>query len=226
MDNEIKRQVRRSRIEERKRKKNRIKIILSYIILFIIVSMLSYMSYGIYKEAKVRTINSDNRNENSANLYSENYQNELENQTNKSNKEFIKVDEQYMGYEVDSRLEIPKIKLNTNVLAKYSTEGLKICASKYYGSSPNEIGNYCIAAHNYNKENMFNHIIDLEEGDSIFLTDNNNGKIEYRVYDKYKVKPQNVKPLSQETQGKREITLITCVNYSQNRLIIKAASVD
>ena len=60
--------------------------------------------------------------------------------------------------------------------------------TKYYGPHVNEIGNYCIAAHNYDKENMFNHIIELEIGDEIFLSDNRNGKCKYKVYDIYKVK--------------------------------------
>ena len=118
---------------------------------------------------------------------------------------------------------MPKIKLKTNVLTEYSTEGLEKCASKYYGPEANGIGNYCIAGHNYNQKNMFNHLIDLKIGDSLFLTNNKSGIVEYEIYDIYKVKPQNVEPLSQKTNGKREVTLITCVNYSKNRLVVKAA---
>ena len=107
-------------------------------------------------------------------------------------KEFMPVTARYNGYLVDCRLEISKINLKTNVLANYTKEGLRICASKYYGPNANEIGNYCIAGHNYPRQNMFNHLINLEIGDSIFLTDNKNGKIEYTIYDIYKVKPENV----------------------------------
>lgn len=207
----------RSRISRRKNQKklkhNKIRIVISYIMLCLIVGIISYMGYGIYRESKIKTISSeDNVNMNLIN-------------TDESDVIKIKttiklIDDKYKGYDVSSRLQIPKINLDTNVLSSYSKEGLDICASKYYGPSANDIGNYCIAAHN--KENMFNHIIELEKGDSIFLTDNKNGIFEYEVYDIYKVKPQNSTPLSQETNGKREITLITCVNYSQNRLIIKA----
>lgn len=110
-------------------------------------------------------------------------------------------------------------------MADYTKAGLKICASKYYGPNANEAGNYCIAGHNYKKENMFNHLINLEIGDSIFLTDNINGKVEYSIYDIYKVKPENTEPLSQQTDGEKQITLITCVNYSKNRLVVKAIEI-
>ena len=62
----------------------------------------------------------------------------------------------------------------------------------------------------------------LKTGDEIYLLDNQNGKYVYTIYDIYKVKPNNTSPLKQNTNGKRIITLITCVNYSDNRLIVQA----
>lgn len=217
-----------------KNKKKRNFITISNIILLCIVSILLYMIYGIYKEAKVRTL-SERKNiqewfeqKDSKNFFTSNNE-EIVNKEYESLRVItmpeVAVDKEYNGYEVECKLEIPKIELNTNVLKEYSTNGLKICASKYYGPNANEIGNYCIAGHNYNKENMFNHLIDLEIGDSIFLIDNKNGIVEYIIYDMYKVKPQNIEPLSQKTEGKRELTLITCVNYSRNRLVVKAREV-
>jgi len=208
-----------SRVEIRKDKKKKIQIkIIRYGILLSIILILIYMAYGIFREGKVRNLSSEDRTENIAGNNEENKEEEIRT----IQKPTIPVVEKYLGYEVESRLEVPKIKLNTNVLLNYSIEGLKICASKYYGPTANEIGNYCIAGHNYQQQNMFNHLIDLEIGDDIFLTDNQNGIVKYEIYDIYKVKPENTAPLSQETKGKREITLITCVNYSKNRLVIKA----
>ena len=135
------------------------------------------------------------------------------------------VEEEFEGYKVAAFLEIPKIKLETNVLAEYSEKGLDKCVSKFWGSSPNEIGNFCIAGHNYQKPNMFNNVYKLKEGDTLYLTDNENGKIEYEIYDIYKVKPQNTKCLSQQTNGKREITLITCNSSGSYRIIVKAREV-
>ena len=128
----------------------------------------------------------------------------------------------YKGYTVSAKLTIPKIDLETYVFEEYDEEAMWICPTKYFGPNPNKIGNYCIAAHNYKKKNMFNHIIELEEKDKIYLTDNENGKIEYEVYDVYKVEPTDNTPLVQETNGQVEITLITCSDYSSKRIIVKA----
>lgn len=211
---------RRNLKRKAKHKKQNEKIVaIRYMILLAIVAILSYMGYGMYKEGTVKKKEAEQENTNTTLAENENT---IQQEKSKIIKPIEPVVANYSGYEVDSRLEVPKIKLKTNVLTQYSTEGLEKCASKYYGPNANEIGNYCIAGHNYNKKNMFNHLIDLKIGDSLFLTNNESGIVEYEVYDIYKVKPQNVKPLSQKTNGKREITLITCVNYSKNRLVIKA----
>ncbi len=128
----------------------------------------------------------------------------------------------YMNYEVIAKLEIPKINLETYVLKDYTIEGMKVCSSKFFGPEPNEVGNFCIAGHNYEQENMFNHLINLEKGDELYLSDNKNGKVTYTIYDIYRVKPQNTAPIGQETNGNKIVTLITCVNYSRSRLIVQA----
>lgn len=216
------------RAQRRKNEKKHMSFkIVQYIIGYIIVGILGYMAYGFYIEAKVRTVEEGKREQFLAeqnvqtNDYSKVKQNN-ERKQEKAKQDFISVPTKYEGYKVDCRLEVPKIKLNTNVLTNYTKSGLKICASKYYGPSANEVGNYCIAGHNYNKKNMFNHLINLKIGDNIYLTDNNNGKVEYIIYDMYRVRPENVEPLSQETGEEKEITLITCVNYSTKRLVVKA----
>ncbi len=216
MDKKQRRNFRR----QAKHKKEKSKMaVIRYMILWAIVMILVYMGYGIYQEGKVK--NKSSKQEHTDMILLEN-ENVIKEET-KVIKPTEPVVERYSGYKVDSRLEVPKIKLKTNVLTEYSTEGLEKCASKYYGPEANGIGNYCIAGHNYNQKNMFNHLIDLKIGDSLFLTNNKSGIVEYEIYDIYKVKPQNVEPLSQKTNGKREVTLITCVNYSKNRLVVKAA---
>lgn len=187
---------------------------IKFIIIMIIFCIAVYISYGVYKENKIR-------------LVEENSQNNIEIErmaetTTITAKEKVNIEESYLGFDVTAKLIIPKINLETYILKEYKEEGMKVCASKFWGPDPNEIGNFCIAGHNYEKENMFNHLIDLEIGDELYLLDNENGKVIYKIYDIYKVKPENVKPLSQDTSGKRVVTLITCVNYSQNRLIVQA----
>ena len=69
---------------------------------------------------------------------------------------------------------------------------------------------------------MFYNLRDLEIGDMMYLSDNEVGRLEYEIYDIYMVEPEDVSCLSQETEGRREITLITCTNDSKKRIIVKA----
>lgn len=202
-------------IEDRKMKiKNNLISKIKFVIIIIIFCIAVYISYGVYKENKIRLVEEHSQN----NIQVE----KVAEKTSTIVKEKVSVDESYLGFDVVAKLIIPKINLETYILKNYEEDGMKVCASKFWGPNPNEIGNFCIAGHNYEKENMFNHLIDLEIGDELYLLDNENGKVVYKIYDIYKVKPENVEPLSQDTSEKRVVTLITCVNYSKNRLIVQA----
>lgn len=190
-----------------------VKNILKLIIVFVIFIILGNTLYGIYKEMSL----SERPHK------TENIQNTLyDAQKTKKKVEYEDILKEYKGYKVTAKLIIPKIDLETYVFQDYDEEAMWICPTKYYGPEPNERGNFCIAAHNYDKENMFNHIIDLKAGDEIYLSDNKNGKVKYEVYDVYKAKPIDNTPLEQETDGQVEITLITCSDYSSKRIIVKA----
>ncbi len=207
---------------------------LKLLIILAISILIGNMAYGMYQEFELSNGPSAGAELNDIYLNSEIELNELaDNSTNetadnegaKLNRAFEKIDEEYKGYKVSAKLIIPKIELNTYVLEKYGTDTMELCPTKYFGAEPNEAGNFCIAAHNYNKENMFNHIIELEKGDTIILIDNKNGEVKYEVYDVYKVKPNETEPLSQKTEGRTELTLITCSDYSSKRIIVKARKV-
>lgn len=129
---------------------------------------------------------------------------------------------EYKGYDVISKLEIPKINLETYILKKYSVETLNISVVKFWGANPNMPGNFCVAGHNFKNKNMFHDLKDLQIGDNLFVIDNNIGKVEYEIYKIYKVLPEDVSCLSQEKNGEKHITLITCTNNSKERIIVKA----
>ena len=65
----------------------------------------------------------------------------------------------------------------------------------------------------------------LEIGDTFNITDLTGKTIEYKIYNKYQVVPEDISCLNQVANGKREVTLITCTNDSQERVIIKAEEV-
>lgn len=198
--------------------KDKIKSKLRIAILGIIFSIIIYSGFGFYKEKQIELVEEENPQ-----IIIENVSKEVKiNSVAPVKIEQELVPQKYLNYDVIAKLEIPKIQLETNVLKNYTIEGMKVCSSKFYGPEPNEIGNFCIAGHNTKRENMFNHLIDLEKGDELYLTDNNNGKIGYTIYNIYRVKPQNTSPIEQETNGNKIVTLITCVNYSKSRLIVQA----
>lgn len=128
----------------------------------------------------------------------------------------------YKGYTVSARLTIPKINLDTYVFQNHSKAALDVGLTRYYGPNANEVGNYCIAGHNFLRKNMFGRLTELKKGDKFTLTDKKHGAVTYKIYDIYKVKPEQTEVLSQETNGKKEITLITCSDYTSKRIIVKA----
>ena len=72
---------------------------------------------------------------------------------------------------------------------------------------------------------MFHNLKNVNVNDRLFISDNNIGKVEYEIFDVYKVFPKDVSCLSQNTNNFREVTLITCTNDSEMRIIVKAKEV-
>ena len=132
------------------------------------------------------------------------------------------INEEYKGNKVSAKLEIPKINLESYVLENYSIEALKVSVTKFWGNNPNEIGNFCIAGHNYKE---FKNISQLKIGDILILTDNYNGIKQYEIYNIFNVLPNETECLSQETDGRKEVTLITCTPNSKKRIIVKSKEI-
>lgn len=131
-------------------------------------------------------------------------------------------------YTTDAVINIPSLGINYPVL-KTSDENideiLKISLVKYWGSEPNEVGNYVVVGHNYKNKKMFGKLPDIEIGATIELTDLTGRTLTYEVYDKYIVDPEDTSCTSQKTNGNKEITLITCRSYGTQRQVVKAREV-
>ena len=72
---------------------------------------------------------------------------------------------------------------------------------------------------------MFGNLKKLEINDIIILTNVYGQQVQYMVYDIYKVYPNEVECLNQETYGNRDVTLITCTTGAIKRLVIKTTEV-
>lgn len=129
-------------------------------------------------------------------------------------------------------IEIPKINIIYPVIysedtsSKTTEDLLKLSVVKYWGPDANEQGNFCIVGHNYHNKRFFSKISTLKTGDSIYLTDINNKTLEYQVYDKKVIEPDDLKCTTQLTNGETEITLITCTMTGKQRTVVKARAVN
>ena len=87
---------------------------------------------------------------------------------------------------------------------------------------PNEVGNICIAGHNNANGTLFGktYLLDLE--DEIKLYDLSGNAISYIIFNKFEVDASNTSCLSQDTNGEKQVTLITCNNLKGSRTIIQA----
>ena len=128
-------------------------------------------------------------------------------------------------YSTEAVFSFPRLGISYPVLTDQNDTLLKVSLCKYWGPSPNNVGNYCIVGHNYKSGKMFGKLSDSEIGDEVTLTDLHGRTVTYSIYNKYKVVPTDVSCTSQLTNGKRELTLITCTNYGQERLVLKAREV-
>ena len=134
-------------------------------------------------------------------------------------------------YTTIASINIPKINVNYPILegetgSLEETESIiKIAPAKFWGSNPNKVGNFCIVGHNYLNSKFFSKVPTLENGDIIEITDENKQTMSYSVYTKYEVVPEDVSCIDQETNGRKEITLITCTDDSQKRVIVKARAI-
>lgn len=126
------------------------------------------------------------------------------------------------NFSVIGIVEIPKINISYPILSNINDELLKIAPCRFYGPLPNEIGNLCIAGHNYKNSKFFSRLKELENGDSIKIIGLNGDSIDYIVYNKLDTNYEDLSCISQDTNNKKEVTLITCNNTKDNRTVIKA----
>ena len=119
-------------------------------------------------------------------------------------------------------IEIPKINIYYPIFSICTNELLKISPCRFYGPSPGKIGNLCIAGHNYDNDKFFSKIAGLTINDEIILYSNTNKKFSYFVFDIYEVKPDDLSPVYFYDKNSKQLTLITCNNINNNRIIVKA----
>lgn len=122
-------------------------------------------------------------------------------------------------------IKIDKINLNYSILSISNNDLLDISVCRFAGPMPNEIGNLCIAGHNYVDYKFFSRLNELEIDDDINIYDLNGNNVIYKIYDMYETKADDISCTFQNTDGQRVVTLVTCNNVNGKRLVIHAKEI-
>jgi len=130
-------------------------------------------------------------------------------------------------YTVVGVLNIPTLNIEYPILSETSTQLLKVSLNKYWGANPNEVGNMVVVGHNYKNNKFFSNLSKIQHGEIVKITDLDGKTLDYKVYDTYVIDPYDNACTSQLTDGKTEITLITChyengSNHATKRFVVKA----
>ncbi len=128
----------------------------------------------------------------------------------------------YKGYNVVGTIEIPKTKIKYPILDNPSGPAIEVSVAMLYGPGPNQIGNTTIIGHNYRNGAFFGKNKQLQNGDTVYITDNSGQKIKYTIYNIYVTTGEDAEYMTRDTNGKREISLSTCTDDSKSRLVIWA----
>ena len=223
---------------ELKRKKRIYKLEL-FLSVFLICLLFSYYIYAEYdrnkseevskeilaeiKEQVDTTIKKDENDKIVVILEVPGAQEDNENKTENDTKTYTSKDG--VKYTTEAILKIPKINIEYPVLSATSDALLFVSLNKYWGPEPNDVGNYCIVGHYYENGKMFGKLHKLKNGDKAELTDLSGNTLTYQVYNKYVVEPTDTRCTSQLTDGRKELTLITCTNGGKQRLVVKLRQV-
>lgn len=149
--------------------------------------------------------------------------NETPEQTEKPTSNLPKV-KFYKGYTSVGNINIPKTKASYPILLDTSPKALEIAVGVTYPSSPeiNQPGNTVIIGHNYRNGKFFSNNKKLEVGDIIQIRGVDGKTLNYTIYEIFETTPTDTAYMTRNTEGKIEVSLSTCTDDGNNRLVILA----
>ena len=129
----------------------------------------------------------------------------------------------YKGYKVAGKLEMPTINIRYPILDTITdANAIEVSVGILYGPGINQIGNTTIIGHNYNNGLFFGKNKNLQVGQKIYITDMQGQKLEYTIFDKYYTPESDTSYITRQTDGKIEVSLVTCDTTGANRLVVCA----
>ena len=200
----------------KKKQINKKKVFICIILLIAIIGVSSYCIISRNKKPEIAETNNTEQNE----VEEPEIVEEQEEIVDVSN-----IPEKMGNYDVLGQLVIDKIGVDKSILAISEPASLKLSVAKLYGPDLDKPGNFCIDGHNW--DNMLKRLSEMEVGDTLYIIDRNTkAKINYEIYNKYIVVPEDTSCLDQNEDGKKELTLITCTPGGGKRVICKAREKD
>ncbi len=193
---------------KKKKKFYKVTFCVSFFLVLIFIGFIIYNLISIKQYEKIS--NELSNNYNIYKLYSKYSEEEIKNKYETEN-------------EIFGIIEIPNINIKYPIFSKLTDKLLKISPCKFYGNSPKEDGNLCIAGHNYDNSKFFSNLSLLDINDKIYIYDNLNNKYVYTVFKIYEVNDSDLSPIFDYNKFSKELTLITCNNFNQNRLVVKSS---
>ena len=207
-------------------------LVIAIIAIIVIVSVLAVNTYKKYKNNKEA---SEIINEFQNNIGTDDDNNQIgeglieqnivvsEPETNTSSSGTRKVT-YYNNFVMIGYIEIPSINIKYPILEKETVASLEQSVAVRYPDAAklNEVGNVVIAGHNYRNGMFFSNLKKVSTGDKIKITDVNGRTLVYTVYEKYETTPEDVAYITRNVGENIEITLVTCTDNSEARIIVKA----
>ena len=141
----------------------------------------------------------------------------------------------YKGYNVAGKIEMPTVRLQYPILVDKvngswqvtDANAIEVSVAIQYGVGLNNVGNTVIMGHNYRSGLFFGSNKKLQVGDTIYITDWETGtRRAYTIYNKYTTEESDTSFYQRNTNGKREVSLVTCQSNNSYRLVVLAREAE
>ncbi len=211
---------------------------LTVLLAILIIGIIGTAGYLVYKYYEKNKLNTDadaflNEFDNYVNdnniedepLYNEESENKAIQEQTSGRVRGISTDAlTYKGYKVAGKLEMPTVNLQYPVLEQMTdANAIEVSVAIQYGVGLNNVGNTVIIGHNYRSGLFFGSNKNLQIGDTIYITDWATGtRRAYTIYNKYTTEESDTSFYNRNTNGTREVSLVTCQSNNKYRLVVLA----
>ena len=211
-------------------------LIIAIVFVIVLVSVLAVSAYKRYKSDKdaqnaiskfennIEQNTTTNTNNSGQGLIEQNIVKPDNTGNTTSSEEGTRQVTYYNNFVMIGYIEIPKISIRYPILEKETVASLEQSVAVRYPDNPklNEPGNVVIAGHNYRNGQFFSNLKNVSTGDVIKITDTTGRTLSYTIYEKYETTAEDVAYITRNTGGNTEITLVTCTDDSNARIVVKA----